>query len=78
MPVFITGLVLAGLTSGIFGVISGLALTGTIGVIFCLWGIKTPAGRRRFDEMDGIYPYLGGLGGGVLLAIAGVLALFWT
>lgn len=27
---------------------------------FAYWGIFTSAGRTRFDEMDGIYPWLAG------------------
>lgn len=46
---------------------------------FAWWGTQTPAGRRRYDEMDGLYPLGAGVGGGVLLVAAIVLgAIAWT
>lgn len=42
---------------------------------FAWWGVQTPAGRRAFDEMDGIIP-LAAVPLGILLLAAG-LALLW-
>ena len=40
---------------------------------FGWWGVYTPAGRQRFDEMAGMIP-LAALWGGVVL---GVVAVIW-
>lgn len=52
-----------------------LVLTGLIGLVFAAWGIYTPAGRTKYDEMDGLYPIFAGLAGGLLIVIALVLAI---
>lgn len=44
--------------------------------IFCWWGLFSAAGQRRFDEMDGMYPFFAGVGA-VVLAL-GALMLFLT
>lgn len=54
-------------------IVPGLILAGLACLAFAAWGIYTPAGRTRFDEMDGIYPYLGGFLGWVLVAAAVIL-----
>lgn len=50
--------------------IVGLTLAGLTCLAFAAWGLYTSAGRTRFDEMDGIYPYLSGLLGWLLIAVA--------
>jgi len=37
---------------------------------FAYWGLKTPAGRRAFDEMAGIIPMAAGLVGAVFCVVA--------
>ena len=44
---------------------------------FAYWGLSTVAGRRRFDEMDGIIPAFAGLLA-VMLGAAAVLLLLWN
>ena len=47
---------------------------------FAVWGMFTRAGRQRFDEMDGMYPFFAGIAGAALLLVAGVLwgiATWW-
>lgn len=57
-------------------IVPGLALTGLACLAFAAWGLYTPMGRTRFDEMDGIYPYLGGFLGWGLIAVAVVVHVF--
>lgn len=38
---------------------------------FAWWGMSTAAGRARYDEMDGLYPF----GAGVLAGFCVILAL---
>jgi len=45
-------------------------------VAFAVWGLKTPAGRRAFDEMAGIIPMAAGLAG-VLLCVAALAIWLW-
>lgn len=45
-------------------------------MIFAVWGMFTAAGRSRFDEMDGIYPLVAGVLGGLLLVSGGVTWFF--
>lgn len=52
-----------------------LAVIGIILAAFGWWGVYTPAGMHRFDEMDGIIPAAAGFLGLVLLAVAAALAL---
>ncbi|HEX8243329.1 MAG TPA: hypothetical protein VF541_07530 [Longimicrobium sp.] len=52
-----------------------LALSGAALLAFGYWGIYTPAGQRRFDEMAGIIPFWAALLGGFLLCVAALLAL---
>ena len=40
---------------------------------FAWWGMFTAGGRRRFDEMDGLYPFFAGVAAGVLALVAAVL-----
>ena len=50
------------------------ALIGCCCLAFAWWGMNTSAGRSRFDEMDGLYPFFTGIAGGVLLILALVIA----
>lgn len=43
---------------------------------FAYWGLATPAGRRAYDEMDGIIPAAAGLAGAVLVAAAAAIWLW--
>jgi hypothetical protein len=43
---------------------------------FAYWGLKTPAGRRAFDEMAGIIPMAAGLVGAVFCVVALALWLW--
>lgn len=40
---------------------------------FSYWGMMTDAGRHRFDEMDGLYPFYAG----ILAVVALLLFLAW-
>ena len=39
------------------------------------WGLWSAAGRRAFDEMDGLYPFFALVLAGVLLGVACVITL---
>ena len=52
-----------------------LALVSAAGFAFGVWGLYTDAGRRAFDEMDGLYPFFSLVGAGVLLIVAIILAV---
>ena len=52
-----------------------LVLTGAALLVFGWWGVETPAGRQRYDEMDGIIPFAVGVLGAILLAAGAVTAL---
>ena len=52
-----------------------LSLLGIVGLAFGAWGLYTPEGRSRYDEMDGLYPLFSGVAGGILISIAIVLAI---
>jgi len=54
----------------------GFTLAGLACLAFAAWGLYTPAGQTRFDEMDGIYPYLSGFVGWILSAVA-ICMLVW-
>jgi hypothetical protein len=41
--------------------------------IFSWWGMLTATGQRRFDEMDGMYPFFAGVAAGVFLIAGAVL-----
>jgi heme/copper-type cytochrome/quinol oxidase subunit 2 len=43
---------------------------------FAYWGLATPAGRRAYDEMDGIIPAAAGLAG-VVLGVAAAAIWLW-
>ncbi|HEU4561730.1 MAG TPA: hypothetical protein VFS20_28150 [Longimicrobium sp.] len=53
-----------------------LAIIGFALAVFGWWGIYTAAGMRRYDEMDGLIPFFGGVAGLFLLGLAGIVALF--
>lgn len=53
-----------------------LAVAGAALAVFGWWGIYTAAGMRRYDEMDGLIPFFGGVAGLFLLAVAATVALF--
>ena len=42
---------------------------------FAYWGLATPAGRRAYDEMDGIIPAFAGMLAVMLGAAAALLLL---
>ena len=42
---------------------------------FGAWGLGTAAGRRAFDEMDGLYPFFALVLAGLLLVMVIVLVL---
>ena len=50
-----------------------LIVVGLLALVFAYWGINTVAGRRRFDEMAGIFPF----GVGVLGAVAILAGIVW-
>jgi hypothetical protein len=43
--------------------------------VFAWWGTQTPAGRSKYDEMDGLYPMGAGVLAILLLMVAIVLWL---
>lgn len=47
-----------------------LLLLGCAGLGFGWWGTYTVAGHRAYDEMDGIYPAVAGLFGGLLVGLS--------
>ena len=52
-----------------------LAVLGVIGLAFGGWGLYTPGGAAMFDEMDGLYPFFGGVAGGICLFVAGIVLI---
>jgi len=54
---------------------AALVLLSAAGFAFGAWGLFTSAGRRTFDEMDGLYPFFSLVGAGVLLIVAIILAI---
>lgn len=47
-------------------------------LVFAWWGTSTAAGKRRYDEMDGIYPFAAGALGVILFVVAfGIVGWFW-
>jgi len=61
------------LAAAIFAVL-GIALA-----IYGWWGIFTKAGQRKYDEMDGFYPFFIGLGGlaSILIAVILIIIAVW-
>jgi len=55
---------------------ASLACIGVLLLAFGYWGMETPAGQHRFDEMDGIIPFAAGVVGAVFFACAAILGLF--
>ena len=53
-----------------------LALLSLAGMIFGWWGVETVAGRRHFDEMAGIIPFVTGIASFVLLLVSAGLYYF--
>ncbi|MEM5492355.1 hypothetical protein [Hoeflea sp. AS16] len=53
-----------------------LVLVSLAGMIFGWWGVETVSGRRHFDEMAGIIPFVTGIASFVLLLIAGIVYYF--
>ena len=45
--------------------------------VFSYWGLNTTAGRRAFDEMAGIIPFVAGPIG-IILALAAGIMWWWT
>ncbi|MCB1541596.1 MAG: hypothetical protein KDJ25_12405 [Rhodoblastus sp.] len=54
-------------------VIAILVVLGLLGLAFGVWGLFTDAGRARFDEMDGLIPFFGGVAGAILIIAAAVI-----
>ena len=50
-------------------------MAGALLLAFGWWGVETPAGRHRFDEMAGIIPEAARALGALLLLVAVVLYL---
>ena len=57
-------------------ILLGLTASGVLCLAFAAWGLYTPAGRIRFDEMAGIIPFASGLVGLVLIGAVGVLGAY--
>ena len=57
-------------------VIAVLVVLGLLGVAFGVWGLYTDAGRARFDEMDGLIPFFGGVAGAILIIAGAVIPAF--
>tara|TARA_R110000850_G_scaffold38729_1_gene100715 strand:- start:456 stop:671 length:216 start_codon:yes stop_codon:yes gene_type:complete len=53
-----------------------LAWVSLAGMIFGWWGVETVAGRRAFDEMAGIIPFVTGVASFILLLISAALYYF--
>jgi hypothetical protein len=59
------------------GKLRSLALLTTAGLIcFGWWGLRTQAGVRAFDEMDGLIPFFAGVLGIIGLCAVAVISLF--
>ncbi|HPG04902.1 MAG: hypothetical protein KF904_18535 [Rhodoblastus sp.] len=56
--------------------IAVLVVLGLLGLAFGVWGLFTDAGRARFDEMDGLIPFFGGVAGAILIIAAAVIPAF--
>jgi hypothetical protein len=56
-----------------------LIVIGVALALYGWWGIFTKAGQRKYDEMDGFYPFFIGLGGlaSILIAIILVVIVIW-
>jgi hypothetical protein len=53
-----------------------LLSVGAACLAFAYWGLKTPAGRRAYDEMAGIIPMAAGLLG-VMLCVVALALWLW-
>ena len=53
-----------------------LALLSLAGMVFGWWGVETVSGRRQFDEMAGIIPFVTGIASIILLMVSAVLYSF--
>ena len=56
--------------------IAVLVVLGLLGLAFGARGLFTDAGRARFDEMDGLIPFFGGVAGAILIIAAAVIPAF--
>ncbi|MCC0001141.1 MAG: hypothetical protein H6870_19550 [Methylobacteriaceae bacterium] len=56
--------------------IAVLVVLGLLGLAFGVWGLFTDAGRARFDEMDGLIPFFGGVAGAILIIAGAVIPAF--
>lgn len=54
-----------------------LAALGAALLAFGYWGLETAAGRRAYDEMDGMIPFGAGVLGAVLLVLAAVIVAIY-
>jgi len=54
----------------------GLLVVAAALFAFAYWGLKTPEGRRAYDEMAGIIPMAAGLAGVVLIVAAAAIWLW--
>ena len=52
-----------------------LAIAAAALGVFCWWGLFTTAGQKRFDEMDGMYPFFAGVAAAITAVSAAALAL---
>ena len=57
-------------------VIAILIVLGLLGMALGVWGLFTDAGRARFDEMDGLIPFFGGVAGAILIIAGAVIPAF--
>ena len=57
-------------------VIAILVVLGLLGMALGVWGLFTDAGRARFDEMDGLIPFFGGVAGATLIIVAAAIPAF--
>ena len=54
--------------------LSLLVMAVVLGV-FAWWGLRTAAGRQRFDEMDGMYPFFAGIAAAAFILVSVALLL---
>lgn len=50
-----------------------LTLIGLALALFSAWGMFTESGQRRFDEMDGLYPYFAGIAAIASFTVVGTM-----
>jgi uncharacterized membrane protein len=53
-----------------------LGMLSVAGMIFGWWGVETVSGRRHFDEMAGIIPFVAGIASFILLLVSAGLYYF--